>query len=1740
MKIKKRVSLWSRKAKHHKVFVLGLSVAVLLVVYAIFFSPAKDHKLTAIKPFTQAKTDKVVKTTATSSQVLGAKYRSPQIYLYGNENSEYSMGGVIEEASTDEPAVYIEGYKISGPVTIEVYQTNEDALVDGILHDEEGKQTQKEPNEANLHYVTTITKKLSSSNSNGATKVVLPLSESGIWFLRVSAGKAKVNSFVLRSNIGVVANEGNNEFVFWGQNFKTRRSIKDGTISTYSLLDGKKEIERADFNSDGIAKSRLTKDADVAIAHQGQELALVPLNLKYLNTRPYASFVEKKKEAKYFIFTDRPLYKPGDTVYFKAILRDDDDARYTIPAGSALVKIYNGYYYEGSTSNPSPEYETSIAVSEDGTVSGEYQIPQDAKVGERNLYVSLPGYSQGNYYSPASVSFDVQFFRKPEYSIDITTSRKELIAGDKAYFTIKGKYFSGQPLLNQKIKYTVRSSDFYEYVYLADQQSLSENLNNNYWYGMWYGNTTVAEGTATLNLQGEAEIDINTKVPFAKGKTQVFSIEATVDSGAQDPAFSRKNILVYAGEYGMYRKDYKYGGTLNSPISTPVVLVPHKTGIKVSGIKLTAKVHRENWVAYTVDTQKYPEYRKEEDDLPALSATTGNNGEATFTFTPKKVGSYTITVQGRDSRNNLISKAFYLYVSAQDYPYYNSAGNTDLSIATDKQKYQPGDTAKLSIYSYIPNRDVFLSMQRGRMDRFQVVHVNGKNATVDVPIIEADIPNTYANIESFDETSLNSSSVNIPVSANSKKLNIELTPNSKNFGPGESATVNVQTTDTAGNPVSADVAVWAVDKAIFELSDNKLGDIFDMFWQERYNNTSFAHSLEGIRILQGGGGGGCFVSGTKVLMAGGKLKNIEDVRIGDYVLTRKGETDKTLVRGKVTKLHQVKEAGYTIINGTLRVTTNHIMWVNNLWKEAGSIQAGDTLLDSQGKKVAVTSVEWLSVKEDVYNLEIEGYHTYFADNVWVHNDKGLVRSTFKDTAYWNPNVHTDASGRAQISFKLPDNLTTWVVAAVGSTKDTKVGQNTVDVTVTQSVIVRPILPNILRVGDEAILSALVQNFRDEDQTFKVDLKFDAGTVQKSNQTVSVKASDVQQVYWKVKATEAKNPSHITVNAVSTKDKDVGDALTVDLPVHAFGFVDKTAQAGYGTKTYDITLPQGIDTARSSISLSLAPTIIGALPAAMKYLVDYPYGCVEQTTSRFVPAVIAKTNASLFPDILATKDVDKIIAAGIKKLSTQQQSDGGWTWWFIGRSDPYVTSYVVEYLLAAQKAGAVVDPDMLSRAQGYLENVTQYYDVNTQQTKYYGQKELIAKNYGLALLGKKSAVPPLRDLEDLTPDMVSLVVMTNYLNGETDPKINGVAKLISMRKTQGSGVYWNAGKKTNFGSKDASTALALKALVMTGANQEVATKAAEYLARSRRSDYWSNTYATAQVVDALVAYAKTNKELSPNYTYAVSLDGKTISQDTVSSPTYTKDIKINPSQISSQGSKLSISKKGTGQIYSTLSMNAFLTDRNVKPVNHGISINREYVNAKGSDYSIGVGDTVLVRLTVEGLGTEENYAVVDDQLPAGLIPINETFKNQQYDKDPYNFYYSYYGVSNREVTENGMVLSLYQMYAGKQTYTYKARAISEGTFSVPPATVQLMYTPEIYARTGATTMRIAAKSKLLPGKQIEKTLSQNKTKTTVVVAVLLVILGGILVGKRKGITSEQVKEKIRKLLKRDSSPPTQTN
>ena len=1581
-------------------------------------------------------------------QAAGASSRAPRISIWGN--NKYNSGGVLPMSTTDEAFVDIDVYNVNGTAKIKLYRADEDMLLDFLLHDENNNQLDAKVNLNDLKSIVNIDKKITS---NGTNRINFPDGLEGIFILNFKIGEIEKNAFIVRSDFGVVAKEAENEIVFWAQDFKSKKSVSGATIDVYNLFEKREILFSSKFDKQGIAKTPISSQADIGIIKRGEDVAFILINLNYLNTNynRAASFDAQQAETKYFLFTDRPIYKPGESVFFKSIIRDDRDSEYDIADGDVTVKIYNGWNEDKNVI-----FNEKYKILSDGTIDGEYSIPEDLSTGTYRMKVSRVN-DQNNrnswFWSENSnvVIFQIEYFQKPEYSLSIDVPYEDYISGDQLTFNVGASYFSGQRISQKEVSYTVYSSDYYDYSYYY------EDLNDldSYRYGYWRSRK-ISEGKAMLGSDGNAVIDIG-RTSIDKSRSQVYTIEATFQDESNIPVFARKNILIRKGEFNIYKKrgSSEYHNAVGDETKLDIILVSHRKS-NISKIDLDVKINRSSW-EYDAKSGRYKNIKQ---SLPDQRITTDDDGEVEFKFTPELKGSYRINVSGKDSRGNLVSKRFYLWVHDGSGYYYNFSSTGGLSVKADREEYKPGEDVHLSIYSEIADCDVFLSVERGWSKDFQVIHLDGQFGTAQIDLDNSYVPNIFISASSFTSNELQTSNTGmLKVSPEGKKINIDIIPDKEKYGPGDYVNLNVRTTDYYGDPISSDITVWAVDKAIYELRDSNLRDAFDAFYKTRYNSTASSHSLRQLTVY--GAEMGCFPAGTKVLMLDGKQKNIEDVKEGDYVMTFNSENKYDLRGGKVIGLHNINSFGYLIINDNLKVTPNHKLWINKRWDVAGNIQIGDLLLNVDGKEVAVESIQWQLGKEKVYNLEIENYHTYFANGIWVHNDKGgdgSVRSVFESTAYWNPRLRTGANGVGKVTFKLPDNLTTWVIAGVASTSDTKIGQNLKDIVVSKDIILRPILPNILRNGDAIILSAIVQNFTDNDYDFNVSLEFDSGKVFEKEKKISIRSNDFEQIFWNVYPEEVNDDAELFFSAVVLSDPDLSDKIIEKIPVRQFGFWEK--KAVYDSKDKNVYLiPEEKDSQieESSVDISISSTLIGSLPDAMKYLIRYPYGCIEQTTSCFVPVVIANKNPELFKDAIENKSTDKMIKTGIKKLSAHQGKDGGWSWWYSDKSDPFLSAYVFEYILKAKDLDIEFNENIIEKARLFFEN-SKFAE---------NSDEYIYKMYALSLLSSDDDRKEIREFGSRQVEVVATAVMANIENGYLNPKTNGLDLLLSMKiETKNNTIYWEAGTKERYGSFDSSTALALRAIVAGKVDHQIAVKTVKYLIGNKKANRWANTYATARVVQALVDYSKTTNELNPNYKYNIVLGDEIYFKGEMDNSVQSKTLSIPMKDVIQNGQKIEVLQNGNGQMYVSVITNCFFAKKDSLAKDNGMSITREYINTKGERLPIEVGDVVEIRLQIYDL-TKERYAVIEDHLPSGLVPMNVNLKNEG--QRIRNYYY--YGSSGQEFTENGIVYYINNPYTLQTRYSYKARAISAGVFNVPPAETQMMYSPEINGRTNSQTISI---------------------------------------------------------------------
>lgn len=632
-----------------------------------------------------------------------------------------------------------------------------------------------------------------------------------------------------------------------GQRLAQGRADQNGVFTTIVDRDPQPLIIVAMENE--RMTGRDIEGTDVTISGLGNEFRSSSANQWWGWWQP----TPKATDFAAYTYTDRPIYKPGQTVFFKTILRQDDDAELsTMPEGTPVtVRVRD------ARDNIVQTYE--LATNAYGTVNAEFQIAQGAMLGKYTLEVIYDGESRRQL-------FKVQDYRKPDFQITISTDSPSYVDGESAQATIDTRYFFGEPVAGAKLSLR----NYY--------------LESGYF---WWGDEVATQPEYTWYPQGEetrAVTDENGRYvydffpPAGYAYTDRYSsnslikstigLEVTVDDGSHQTvsAFTIFNVYNSAEQVSL-----DVGGFLKEPNQAFMVRGAVNTIFEdpVPDRALTLEVRQYNRNSYDFDTV-----------VQMANFSTNDQGAFESLVTIAQSGYYQLRVSGSDSRGRpMFAKAWVYAIRtgsswASDYV-------EDLRITADEAQYAPGDTATLIIESSFSG-PALLTIERGSTRRAQPVSLTSPLTTVEVPIEAGDAPNVFVivnawrtqqnvlNQETYNnmpDSNLRSALVELIVPVSDKKLEVDLLPGQDAYAPRQQASFTVQVKDERGNPVVAEVSLALVDEAIFSLSEELSGPIFDAFYSPRPHIVrtydSMAPTRELVALGRGGGGGDGETSGPR-------------------------------------------------------------------------------------------------------------------------------------------------------------------------------------------------------------------------------------------------------------------------------------------------------------------------------------------------------------------------------------------------------------------------------------------------------------------------------------------------------------------------------------------------------------------------------------------------------------------------------------------------------------------------------------------------------------------------------------------------------------------------------------------------------------------------------------------------------------------------------------------------------------
>lgn len=690
------------------------------------------------------------------------------------------------------------------------------------------------------------------------------------------------------------------------------------------------------------------------------------------------------------------------------------------------------------------------------------------------------------------------------------------------------------------------------------------------------------------------------------------------------------------------------------------------------------------------------------------------------------------------------------------------------------------------------------------------------------------------------------------------------------------------------------------------------------------------------------------------------------------------------------------------------------------------------------------------VARDALDLDGEAFLAFDKSSI-------AVRSYFPETALWMPQLQTDANGILRLAVPLPDSLTTWKIDAQAITKHGQAGTGTTSLATMRNLEADIYAPRFLVAGDESTVQATVYNHLGEQRDIQVILEATGvETSGRLTRTISLAPGASGLISFPIAAT-ASGQANLTFYAWSDGEPAAGDAVLRTLPVKPHGTPSAEMRSGRGAATLHLTVPADAAEGKGTLEVTVTPTIGNAMVDALPYLTGYPYGCVEQTLSRFLPDVaVARAADRLGIRDRIDADLDDQVKAGLERLYGFQHASGAWGWWTTDDDNEYTTAYTVYGLGVAKQAGYDVDADVLARGVAALAEMAK---TSTGALHAYHV-------FALSVADPQKA-PAVVDTTE--PAELAMAILAAHAKGDDAWGQARVAKLVAGGIRDGDLLHWPdpvEGWTSHGMSSDAMvTALAIRAIVAVSPSNENAAAAVRWLLANRAGGNWDSTKDTAEAIFALVDFIGAAGDSRGASGATVTVDGqaRTVYFDATSGWAERPALSFT---VGPGDHTVAIAPLGDGPLYWSTALRHFDGGEPIGADAGAFKFERIVRNAAGDVVNrLKVGEEATVEVTVTA-NKEARYVQVEDPLAAGVevVPTDNPYAMPTLHRranDCFDCGSRMYAWSNAEVHDDRVAFFANNLYPESgATYVYTIRAIFPGCYHVLPTMALGMYDPTL--------------------------------------------------------------------------------
>ncbi len=1558
-------------------------------------------------------------------------------------------------------------------------------------------------------------KPTAKNNYNSGEISIGKIDEPGIYIVQAIRNDIVGYCAIVVTNYAMVYKNNQKEVLAFIANAKTGEFASKARFDFYQ--DGK-QIGSKVTDKEGLLFAKLSdfegiKNSNIQLyGYSGGEIIL---------SDPYFYFNQSQSEyLTAYIYTQQPVYRPGQEVNFKAIFRNKK--------GNEILNAPD-MKFDVSVKSPKNKevYSGQAETNEFGSLSAKFLLDGEADLGYYSIILTKDGVS---YYG----SFTVEEYKKPEYKVNVTTDRNQYANGDKIAATVTADYYFGSPVKAASVQISIYRQNYWRpWWYWSEWAWFYKGFRNDRYYGGQQ--ELIHQESGVLNENGKCEF--NYKVESDKNYDYQYIISAQVTDASRRVITGSTQTFVTRGSFTISTSPDKWFFQQGKDVK-----------LKVNASDFSDKPVQTDF-RVIINYPDDPKSMRMKSISDTLFAKTNEAGSAVITFNPKndRVGYFNYRVIAFDEKEREIEATSSFYIGDYD-DYYYQRTSAGLEIITDKDSYEKGDSLIAYVFLPEPNQELLLTYETDKILYFKKLKPENKSFEIREKLTDKFSPSFNISISFIKDRMLYQTTKLVGVLAKDKFLNITLNPSKEIYKPGELADYEIAVKDYLGNPVkNTEVSFGIIDESIYAIKEDETQPIETFFYSPQYSYMPTYNSLQS----------GYFSSYSRPATYIDK----------NYFSYKEDETKhKGKLYGKITIENEesIPQGLFVILTGeryyyTAKVDSLGNYKIENVAKGnyqlfisagmGGMILIGDvkvsgekkynfTIKEAQKKQIEDMIAQGVGGMDEgeANGLSIRGARQdaapmvsemSIADKKMMKSesrDKTVfmqadVRTNFVDALIWKAHIVTDKNGKAKVEFKIPDNLTTWRTTVRGITKNTDVGQKVNKFISRKDLLVRMETPRFFRQNDEVVISTIVHNYLSSAKTTKIEFTSDnlklVGSKINSNgfddtkftskkvYEIEIAANSELRIDWKCKVDYPTGEATLKASALTNEESD---AMEVKVPIIPNGIkVTNPVVLHYPqenvNETIEISFPENIDIRTATLSFTADPSLAGTILKSLDDLAGYPYGCVEQTMSRFLPTIIV---ANTFKEIKAPlksktiEELHKYVEAGLKRLYDFQHSDGGWGWWTNDQTHPYMTAYVIYGMTLAKEAGYKVNENVFYTGLNNLKNqiVNAKSDIDETTLSY--------MIYSLSTAMKNQSYDRDNYVEiidillrkDLKSYPLSLLAISLNNMNENQRAKDVVARLKKQVSEEKSFAFWG-GEEWHYRWQNDNvqgTAFAVKAILNVEGNSDLIAKAVRWLLLKRQGYSWRSTQETSTVLFALTDYLKITKELDPDYEVTVYLNGKEVMQKDFDKNDIYKEaqtFKFLNTDLKKGKNVLKIEKSGKGKLYFSGLTEYFTENLSDIKQDNGFKVRREYYVLDTGDRdgrliyykkrfngTVTSGQDIFVKTFVESKNDNLDYFILEDMLPSGFEVVKDMDKYFIDGENNYQTYYDYYydympwrwHYADREYRDEKVAFFVTSCQS-KMEFSYIIKAQIPGEYKIMPAQGYLMYYPELNGFSDVVKIRV---------------------------------------------------------------------